>query len=282
MNPSAHPNPRRRIRVFCCFRYELWNHLMVLALARNPALEVTGSARADEQADWSKLLAMHPDVLLTSVDGSPRDWTFLARLQPVLRWTRLLVMGEPNRWLAARVLRSGASGYLYPETSLALLFKAIETVYRGELWADRRLAALAIGAVESPRGVVERLTPQEARVLRAMAAGRRNKEIAAEFGISEATVKSHLNRAYRKLNLSDRLQAALFVERYGLEGWVQRPHPSPVIDGEPDSGWSTIVHETEANPIPGPETIDELHSGRTPDSAAANMLSLLADTGPKN
>lgn len=271
----------KRIRVYCCFRYELWNHLMELALARNAAIEVTGSARADEQADWSRLTAMHPDVLLTAVDGAPRDWAFLARLQPLLRWTRLLVMGEPNRWLAARVLRSGASGYLYPETSLALLYKAIETVYRGELWADRRLAALAVGAVEAPRGGGERLTPQEAKVLRAMAAGRRNKEIAAEFGISEATVKSHLNRAYRKLHLSDRLQAALFVERYGLEGWIQRPRAEDSNDPV-HTERHTSADETEESPTPLPETIDGLHSRNTPDSVPADTLPLLADTGAKS
>lgn len=271
----------RRIRVFCCFRYELWNHLMELALARHAAIEVTGSARADEQADWSRLTAMHPDVLLTAVDGSPRDWAFLARLQPLLRWTRLLVMGEPNRWLAARVLRSGASGYLYPETSLALLYKAIETVYRGELWADRRLAALAVGAVEAPRVGGERLTAQEAKVLRTMAAGRRNKEIAVEFGISEATVKSHLNRAYRKLHLSDRLQAALFVERYGLEGWIQRPQPEDFSDPahtEPH----TSADETEERPTPAQKTIDAPHSAHIPDSVPADSLPLLADTRTKS
>lgn len=271
----------KRIRVFCCFRYELWNHLMELALARHGAIEVTGSARADEQADWSRLTAMHPDVLLTAVDGAPRDWAFLARLQPLLRWTRLLVMGEPNRWLAARVLRSGASGYLYPETSLALLYKAIETVYRGELWADRRLAALAVGAVEAPRGGGERLTLQEAKVLRAMAAGRRNKEIAVEFGISEATVKSHLNRAYRKLHLSDRLQAALFVERYGLEGWVRRPQAEE-LNGRADTGLHTSAGETEANPILAPETTGELRLPHTPDSAPADIAPLLADIGAKS
>lgn len=271
----------KRIRVFCCFRYELWNHLMELALTRNSSIEVTGSARADEQADWTRLTAMHPDVLLTAVDGAPRDWAFLARLQPLLRWTRLLVMGEPNRWLAARVLRSGASGYLYPETSLALLYKAIETVHRGELWADRRLAALAVGALDAPRGGGERLTLQEAKVLRAMAAGRRNKEIAAEFGISEATVKSHLNRAYRKLHLSDRLQAALFVERYGLEGWVQRPQPED-LSGLAHNGWNTSADETGAIPTPAPKTTDAPHSLHTPDSALAGSLPLLADTGAKS
>lgn len=254
---------------------------MELALARNASIEVTGSARADEQADWSRLTAMHPDVLLTAVDGAPRDWAFLARLQPLLRWTRLLVMGEPNRWLAARVLRSGASGYLYPETSLALLYKAIETVYRGELWADRRLAALAVGAMEAPRGGGERLTAQEVRVLRAMAAGRRNKEIAAEFGISEATVKSHLNRAYRKLHLSDRLQAALFVERYGLEGWIQRPQAEP-LNAPARTEWDTSADETEENPIPVPGTIDAIRSAHTPDSAPAGTLPLLADTEAKS
>lgn len=273
---------RTRIRAFCCFRYELWNHLMVVALARNPAIEVVGSVRVNDHTDWTRELAMHPDVLLTSVEGSPRDWAFLARLQPMLRWSRLLVLGESNRWLAARVLRSGASGYLYPETSLALLFRAIDTVHRGELWAERRLAALAIGSVEAPHGSAQQLTRQEVRVLRAMAAGRRNKQIAMEFGISEATVKSHLNRAYRKLNLPDRLQAALFVERHGLEGWEHPVPPEDLPAAPDDSEPDTSADASEASSIPVPETIDGGRQGRTPDFSPGGMSGLLADIGKEN
>ena len=128
------------------------------------------------------------------------------------------MLGENRPALAARALRLGAGGYLDWESPLAALVKAIRGVHAGEIWAERKVAfSLLRAGSPAARG---KLTPRELHVLEALAEGKRNKEIAELLSISETTVKSHLNRAYHKLHLSDRLQAALYVERHGLDPGV--------------------------------------------------------------
>jgi len=99
-------------------------------------------------------------------------------------------------------------------------------VHRGELWAPPRLVSALLSEVgrapQRARAQAAPLTAQEQRVLALLGAGRRNKEIAAALGVAESTVKSHLNRVYRKLQLSDRLQAGLLAARHA---WASDARP---------------------------------------------------------
>lgn len=164
----------------------------------------------------ARLGTASPGVLVTTAPPNREGWEHLAQWCHRGELARVLVLGENRPALAARALRLGASGYLDWESPLDVLAKAIRGVHAGELWAERKVAfSLLRGRLsDSP------LTPREQRVLATLADGLRNKEIAELLAISESTVKSHLNRAYRKLHLTDRLQAALYVERHGLESWA--------------------------------------------------------------
>lgn len=215
------------IRVSLALPSALWNQLLAQALSRHasnrdrasrapcePEFEaVVGAARAFESCPRP------PAVLLTALPANREAWERLGqwcRRGEGERGVRVLVLGENRSALAARALRLGAAGYLDAESPLAVLEKAIRSVHAGELWAERRIAfSLLRGSGAASRRA---LTPRELHVLEALAEGKRNKEIAALLAISETTVKSHLNRAYHKLQLSDRLQAALYVERHGLGG----------------------------------------------------------------
>lgn len=208
---TLHARLAGSIGVALCLPSELWNQLLAQALAAQGGLEVTVGESALE-------MPLPPGaalVVITAVPTSRERWTRVAQ------WcgrdgVRVLVLGENHPMLQARVLRLGASGYLNWESPLPVLIKAIRGVHAGELWADRKVALTVLRPGAHGAGAVERLTRRELRVLEALAEGKRNKEIAAQLAISETTVKSHLNRAYQKLHVSDRVQAALYVERHGL------------------------------------------------------------------
>ncbi|MGH9534498.1 MAG: response regulator transcription factor [Terriglobales bacterium] len=210
---AAAPRP---VRVAVCFESALWNELLAAALAAVPALAVVGAAPPPAispamAVDW------RAEVGVTHLLPCARHWRWFDRLRVLLAPTAWIVFGSDDQPHAARLLRAGARGYLYADTGLKTLIKAIVTVRDGQLWADHRLAAAALDL--SPSGAAAGapgLTTRERGVLEAVGRGKRNKEIAAELGITETTVKAHLNRIYKKLRVSDRLQAGLLAAR---DGW---------------------------------------------------------------
>jgi DNA-binding NarL/FixJ family response regulator len=210
--PAAAPPPPLApagIRVGLALPSALWSQLLAQALNQEPGLLVEPSP-----AGAVAPAGAEPAVLLAATPSSRAGWERLAHWCRRSDGVRVLVMGEDRPQLAARALRMGACGYLNWESSIETLAKAVRGVHAGELWAERKVA---LGLIRARSATPPRLTPREVRVLEALAEGMRNKEIAGLLDISETTVKSHLNRVYQKLHLSDRLQAALFVERHGLE-----------------------------------------------------------------
>jgi DNA-binding NarL/FixJ family response regulator len=130
----------------------------------------------------------------------------------------LTSFGEEERVQAA--LEAGASGYLLKDAGADEVAAAVRAAHRGELQLDsavaRRLMS-SLGAGSSSNLAAE-LTPRELDVVRLIGAGRANKEIASELGISERTARTHVSNILRKLGLSSRTQAALWAVREGHVG----------------------------------------------------------------
>lgn len=211
---GAVPGPAPAIAVGLCLPSALWNELLLQALNQLPGFEAALGPAA-VLAPPTGTAAAGAGVLVCAVPNARAGWEKLAGWCRRGDWVRVLVLGEQRPALAARALRAGASGYLDWESPLAVLAKAIRGVQAGELWAERKVA---FSLLHNPPSPPLPLTSRELCVLEMLAEGKRNKEIAAQLAISETTVKSHLNRVYHKLHLSDRLQAALYVERHGLAG----------------------------------------------------------------
>lgn len=205
--PAAAALPQ--VRVVCCLPSRLWNHLLASALAPTPGFEVGVHVLPGPPP----VTRQRPTVAVVAPPEDRAGWERLALWARRDEGLRLLVMGENRAPLAARALRAGARGFLDWQSPLPLLIKAVRALAAGELWAERKLAWTLPGNGEPGGG---HLTPREQRVLEALAEGKRNKEIAALLAITETTVKSHLNRAYHKLRVEDRLQAALYVTRHGV------------------------------------------------------------------
>jgi DNA-binding NarL/FixJ family response regulator len=188
-------------------------------LALLEGIELVGTAADGEEA--VKLAAEHdPDVVLMDL-RMPRVDGFEA-----IR--RLAARGERPRAIALTTyaddasvlgaLRAGARGYLTKDAGAEQILAAVQAVARGEAALDPAvqhhvLAALTEPAVsELPDG----LTPREVEVLRLIAEGLTNAEIAERLVVSAATVKSHVNHIFAKAGVRDRAQAVVYAYSQGL------------------------------------------------------------------
>jgi len=190
-----------------------------------PEVEVVGAAADGEEA--VRLTGEHrPQVVLMDLRMPRCDGVEATRrirtLAPGTQVIALTTYADDASVFAA--LQAGARGYLTKNASAAEIRQAIAAVQRGEALLDpsvqrRLLDALASvpGSASSRREQLpDGLTPREAEVLRLMAAGRTNQEIAADLVISEGTVKTHVNRIFAKAGVRDRGQAVAYAFRRGL------------------------------------------------------------------
>jgi len=178
--------------------------------------EAADGAEAVEEAR-----KVHPDVILMDlvmprVDGiaAMRE---IQRFDPRVKIIVLTTFAEDDKVFPA--LRAGATGYLLKDIGPQELAEAIRAAYRGEPPLAPQVArklmrqAAASAREEAP---VEELTERELEVLRLLARGMTNREIAEELVISVRTVKGHVSNILGKLGVTDRTQAALYAVRKGL------------------------------------------------------------------
>jgi DNA-binding NarL/FixJ family response regulator len=120
--------------------------------------------------------------------------------------------------LVRGALEAGASGYVLKDADTDEVAAAVRAADRGELQLDPAVARRLLSSLgAASRGEVEaELTTREVEVLRLVGAGRANKEIALELGISERTARTHVSNILGKLGLASRTQAALWAVREGL------------------------------------------------------------------
>jgi len=111
---------------------------------------------------------------------------------------------------------AGASGFLLKDASPRDVVSAIRAAHRGEAALHPAVAAKLLAERRRPPAAHTDLTPRELEVLRLIARGHQNKVIAAELHLSEKTVKTHVSAILRKLDVTDRTQAAMYAVREGL------------------------------------------------------------------
>ncbi len=198
-----------------------------LILEAEPDIEVVGEA-ADGASGISMTAALHPDVVLMDVrmpgmDGIQATASIIAA-DPASK-VLILTTFDLDQYVFAG-LKAGASGFVLKDAPPAELLTAIRTVAGGDAvlapTATRRLidqfAPLLPNPGREPErdAVLSKLTSREQTVFTQLAAGRSNREIAAELHLSEGTVKIHVGRILTKLGLRDRVQAVVLAYESGL------------------------------------------------------------------
>ena len=211
------------LRIFLADTNQLICRLLAEALEREPDFCVTATA-----VSCGELIAAmqqsQPDVALIGAHLQEGPLSGFARLTelraefPSLSWIMLLDRTEPE--LVVNAFRSGASGvYSRADSDVSMLCKCIRRVAEGQVWADSTqlhylLEAFAQPAIESEaskwRGL-SLLTAREETVVRLVAEGMGNREIAQQLNLSEHTVKNYLFRIFEKLGFSNRVELVLYA-----------------------------------------------------------------------
>jgi DNA-binding NarL/FixJ family response regulator len=191
-------------------------------LEREPGIEVVGEGSDGREAVHRTRLLL-PDLVLMDirmpgVDGIAATRDVLAAM-PDVRVVILTTFEQDDYIFGA--LRAGASGFLLKRTRPEDLVAAIHTVAAGDSLlspsvTSRVIARMARAPVATEDPGVERLTTREREVLRLVARGLSNAEIAAELVIEESTVKTHTKRLVGKLGLRDRVQVVIYAYEHGL------------------------------------------------------------------
>ena len=184
--------------------------------------EVVGSAAGGREA-VDLVIRLEPDLVLMDVRmpgmSGVQATQAIALVRPDTPIVMLTVSEDEEDLFAA--IRAGARGYLLKDLEAAQLRAMIDTVARGEAAITPATAARIIRHLSSlnaapGESAPDRLTARELDVLRSVTAGQRNKEIAAELGISENTVKYHLRNILEKLHAQSRTEVAMVAMREGL------------------------------------------------------------------
>lgn len=186
-----------------------------LLLEDVPTLEVVGEAANGQQA-LALAAALRPEVVLLDlampVLGGLETARRLRAAQPECRILVLTSFAEDQDVRTAMQL--GVAGYLLKDVLKADLVAAIERAARGEPVLHPEVQRKLIQQLSQPEA--EPLTEREREVLRSIARGLSNREIADHLHITEGTVKGHVSNILAKLHLQDRTQAALYAVKHGL------------------------------------------------------------------
>ncbi|WP_219415031.1 response regulator [Pseudonocardia nigra] len=184
-------------------------------LAAEPDLRVVGEAGAGPEA-VALVGLRHPAVVLMDLRMPGGDGVAAtAAIAAQHPGTRVVVLTTYDTDAdILRAVEAGAAGYLLKDCSQAELTSAIRAAARGETVLTPSVAARLVQRMRGPQQ--ESLSPREVQVLRLVAVGRTNAEIGRELHIAEATVKTHLLRAFTKLDVGDRTAAVTEARNRGL------------------------------------------------------------------
>jgi DNA-binding NarL/FixJ family response regulator len=228
---SIRPGPQTNVRVLVVDDQRLIREGIASLLSIQEGIEVVGTAE-DGQAAIDQALALAPDVILMDVRMPAMDGvTATAALARELPASQVLMLTTfDDEEYIVKALQAGAKGYLLKDIPVSDLAQAIQLTHTGIYQLDPSVAGKLISAFQrvdliserssgeavSGQPSLEALTDREREVLRLIATGATNREIAAQLVVSEGTVKNHVSNILSRLGLRDRTQAAIYARDHHL------------------------------------------------------------------
>jgi DNA-binding NarL/FixJ family response regulator len=204
------------IRILLVDDHSMVRQGLRLFLKYDPELEVVGEA--SDGAEALRLAReLQPDVVVMDLVMPVMDGiTATAAIRRELPDTEVLALTSVLEDASVvGAVRVGAIGYLLKDTQAEALCQAIKAAAAGQVQLTPRAAARLMQAVSAPESP-EALTERETEVLRLLAQGQSNKQIARKLNNTEQTIKSHVSRILSKLGVQSRTQATLYAIRAGL------------------------------------------------------------------
>jgi len=185
---------------------------VVAMIANHADMAVIGEAGDGAEA-LDRFRALRPDVVVMDLQmpgTNGIDATLAIRAEaPSAKILVLTTFAGDTQ--AVRALRAGASGYLLKNSVRTQIVDAIRNVHAGKRHIDSAVAEqIALYVADEP------LTDRELAVLECVAAGQSNRDVAAELGLAEETVKSHLKNIFQKLDVTDRIRAVTVAAQRGI------------------------------------------------------------------
>jgi len=208
------------VRVLITDDQTLFRSGLARLLEEDPRVKVVGQA-VDGADAVKQAIALKPDVVLMDIKMPNMDGVEATRkIVTELPNTRILVLTtfDADSYVL-QALRAGASGYVLKNSQPAAIVSSILAVMAGErvmasAVANRVLDMLT--GTTTPKEFYDGLTAREVEILKLLASGQANKQIAYRLRISEKTVRNHVSNMYMKLQIYDRSQAVLYAVRKGL------------------------------------------------------------------
>jgi DNA-binding NarL/FixJ family response regulator len=214
-----------RIRILLVDDQTMFRSGMRVLLSTQPDFEIVGEAADGEEA-LAKAATHEPHVVLMDLRMPVLDGAAATRrlrvTQPEVRVIVLTTFDEDEAIFEG--LRSGAIGYLLKDAPTEKLYEAVRAAARGESFLQPSVAARLVAeftrlSEQTPtwaRELEEPLSPREREILRLLANGATNREIAAQLVLAEGTVKNHVTNILSKLGVTDRTRAAIRARELGL------------------------------------------------------------------
>lgn len=220
-------NLKKKIRVLIAGSHRIMREGLSSILGGNTDIEVVGAAEDGHDA-VEKARLLRPDVVILDMLMPRLNGAEAARrIKKDLPEAGVLAFAAPGEdELVFELVRAGASGFLLNDSGGTEVADAVRAVFRGEapihpIIGKRMLSELselseAVRKKRIKRAHLDNLSEREVVVLKLLGGGRSNKEIAHELELSEKTVKNHIRNIFRKLNVRDRTQAAIYAYKKGI------------------------------------------------------------------